>query len=318
MWSLRVSGIAIAVLTVGCTIQTVPGSPGYVSSATSALEVNVDRPGSDYRSFDLATPSPEQCRDTCMVEPQCVAFTYVNLGVQGPTARCWLKSAVPNATPNGCCVSGVKNAAPSASYQASASTAPAPEPPPPPPPAQPAPPPPPPAWTGTPPVRGQHGLEVNIDRPGSDYSSFDLQQANPHLCKQACAGDARCVAFTYVNPGVQGPSPRCWLKNAVPRSVPNGCCTSGVKGPHWGGGHAPPPPPGPGLEYNVDRPGWDISNFDLPQANPQLCRDACMRDGNCRAFTYVNPGVQGPNPRCWLKGGVPNANPNNCCVSGVK
>jgi len=133
--------------------------------------------------------------------------------------------------------------------------------------------------------------------------------------------DARCLAFTYVNPGVQGPNPRCWLKNAVPRAVPNGCCTSGVKGPHWRGAAAPPPPPAPpaaGLEVNIDRPGWDIQNFDLPAPQPDLCRDACMRDGRCRAFTYVNPGVQGPHPRCWLKGGVPNAVPNSCCVSGVK
>jgi hypothetical protein len=157
MRSLRVSGFVVAVFAAGCTIQTVPGgSPGYVSSASSVLELNIDRPGSDYRSFDLVTPSPEQCRDTCMVEPQCVAFTYVNPGVQGPSARCWLKSAVPNATPNNCCISGVKNAPPSASYHATTTVA-APPPPPPPPPAQAAPPP---AWTGTPPVRGSnHGLE---------------------------------------------------------------------------------------------------------------------------------------------------------------
>ena len=120
MRSLRVSGVALAALTVSCTIvQSDPGTPGYVSSGSAALEVNVDRPGSDYRSFDLGAPSPESCRDTCMVEPQCVAFTYVNPGVQGPSARCWLKSAVPNAQPNACCVSGVKNAPPAASYQAS-------------------------------------------------------------------------------------------------------------------------------------------------------------------------------------------------------
>jgi hypothetical protein len=129
------------------------------------------------------------------------------------------------------------------------------------------------------------------------------------------------MAFTYVNPGVQGPNARCWLKHAVPRSIPNACCTSGVKGPHWHGAAAPPPPPPVpigGYELNVDRPGWDIANFDLSQANPDLCRDACLRDGRCRAFTYVNPGVQGPSARCWLKGGVPNATPNNCCVSGVR
>lgn len=113
MSSLRVFIAAVALLTAGCTFQTLPASPGYVSSATAAMEVDVDRPGGEYRSFDLATPSPEQCRDTCLVEPQCAAFTYVSPGVQGPRARCWLKSVARNPTPNSCCISGVKHAAPS-------------------------------------------------------------------------------------------------------------------------------------------------------------------------------------------------------------
>jgi hypothetical protein len=319
MRSLRVTGAALAVLTASCTIvQTDPGSPGYVSSGSAALEVNVDRPGSDYRSFDLGTPRPEECRDTCMVEPQCVAFTYVNPGVQGPSARCWLKSAVPAATPNACCVSGVKSAPPSATAYAA--------PPPPPPPAAP---PPPTAWRATPPPppppppstlraeppRGEHhGMEHDVDRPGSDFANFDLPEARPHLCKEACMRDSRCLAFTYVNPGVQGPNARCWLKNSVPNPVANRCCTSGVKNAR--GGYEPQG--GSGFEMNIDRPGYDFANFDLPQANPALCRDACMNNGTCLAFTYVNPGVQGPNARCWLKNSVPPATQNACCVSGVK
>jgi hypothetical protein len=238
MRSLRVSGAALAVLAASCTlVQTEPGSPGYVSSGSAALEVNVDRPGSDYRSFDLVSPSPEQCRDTCMVEPQCLAFTYVSPGVQGPSAKCWLKSAVPPAQPNGCCVSGFKNAPPSAAE-------PPPPPPPPPPPSSPPPPtawratpppppppPPPPSSTlrATPPPAHNQGLEEGIDRPGSNFADFDLAEARPHLCRDACMRDGRCVAFTYVHPGVQGPRARCWLKNSLPRATPNRCCVSGVK-----------------------------------------------------------------------------------------
>ena len=44
-------------LTSSCTVGIQTG-PGYVSSGAAELEVNVDRPGSDYRSFDLLTPSP--------------------------------------------------------------------------------------------------------------------------------------------------------------------------------------------------------------------------------------------------------------------
>jgi 1-phosphatidylinositol phosphodiesterase len=303
-------GVALAALAGSCTIVQQPG-PGYVANGTSSLEVNVNRPGGDYRNFDLGSTRPEECRDTCMVEPQCVAFTYVNPGVQGPSARCWLKGSVPPPNADACCVSGVKNAPP-AGATADYSGAP------PPVAAEPAP-----VVAATPPSQGgfvgeppggHHGLEVNVDRPGSDIANFDLPQPHPHLCKEACMRDGRCVAFTYVNPGVQGPHPRCWLKNAVPNPVPNPCCTSGVR--HEGRG-APPGPPA-GLELNVDRPGYDFQNFDLSQPRPELCREACLREGQCRAFTYVNPGFQGPNARCWLKMSVPQATPSNCCISGVK
>lgn len=73
------------------------------------------------------------------------------------------------------------------------------------------------------------------------------------------------------------------------------------------------------VERNVDRPGRDYSAFFLPAANDQLCRDACSKDLNCTAYTYVNPGVQGPQARCWLKNGTPpNGSSNGCCTSGVK
>jgi len=72
------------------------------------------------------------------------------------------------------------------------------------------------------------------------------------------------------------------------------------------------------LENNIDRPGMDYSNFDLSSPNPTLCEQACNSDPNCQAFTYVKPGVQGPNARCWLKNPVPAATPSDCCVSGVK
>jgi hypothetical protein len=56
-------------------------------------------------------------------------------------------------------------------------------------------------------------FEQNIDRPGSDYSNTATNSA----------------CWTWVRPGVQTPSGRCWLKNAVPSSNSNGCCISGVK-----------------------------------------------------------------------------------------
>ena len=72
------------------------------------------------------------------------------------------------------------------------------------------------------------------------------------------------------------------------------------------------------LEYDIDRPGQDYKNFNLAEARPELCQAECSADSNCRAFTYVKPGVQAPSARCWLKSGVPPATRSSCCVSGFK
>jgi hypothetical protein len=74
----------------------------------------------------------------------------------------------------------------------------------------------------------------------------------------------------------------------------------------------------PAFEYNTDRPGSDYRNFELAAADPALCAAQCQREGQCRAWTYVIPGVQGANARCWLKHSVPNPVPNaRFAVSGV-
>jgi hypothetical protein len=72
-------------------------------------------------------------------------------------------------------------------------------------------------------------LEPGTDRMGRDYRGFGLDQPDPQLCRQACAGDSRCQAYTFVRAGVQGPQAMCYLKDAVPPARSDGCCTSGVK-----------------------------------------------------------------------------------------
>jgi hypothetical protein len=166
------------------------------------------------------------------------------------------------------------------------------------------------------------GFEVNVDRPGNDYRSFDLPAPQPDICRNSCFNEPACVAFTYVNPGVQGPNARCWLKNVVPPPAPNGCCVSGLK---YAGGPpppppvaAPPPPPHGTFERGFNRPGSDYRSFDMPAPDPEMCRRSCYNEPACLAFTYVEPGIQGPRARCWLKGNVPPASPDTCCISGVK
>ena len=71
--------------------------------------------------------------------------------------------------------------------------------------------------------------EFNVDRPGGDFTSFNQRSTDPRECEAACSGAAACRAWTYVRPGVQGPTARCWLKSVVPAPRVSACCTSGVK-----------------------------------------------------------------------------------------
>jgi hypothetical protein len=77
-------------------------------SATVSFEPDTDRGGSDLTRFDAIGDRMEICRDACAADSSCVAYTYVRPGLQGPRGACWLKSSVPEARPDGCCISGVK------------------------------------------------------------------------------------------------------------------------------------------------------------------------------------------------------------------
>jgi hypothetical protein len=92
-------------------IGLICGRPAANGTSTSTqAETDVDRPGNDYKHFDLEPTIAgfAPCKSGCESDASCKAWTWVKAGVQGPKARCWLKSAVPPAKPNGCCVSGVK------------------------------------------------------------------------------------------------------------------------------------------------------------------------------------------------------------------
>ena len=72
-----------------------------------AKELSIDRPGSDIRpGFD--SWSPDSCETDCRNEPACLAYTWVKAGMQGPTAKCWLKNTRPAKVSRTCCVSGVR------------------------------------------------------------------------------------------------------------------------------------------------------------------------------------------------------------------
>ncbi len=81
----------------------------------------------------------------------------------------------------------------------------------------------------------------------------------------------------------------------------------------------PPPPVSGGSEYNFDRPGMDFRSIDYSEATlVEMCKSACSSDANCKSYSFVRPGFQGPSAKCYLKSGVPNPVNNSCCVSGLK
>ncbi len=78
--------------------------------------------------------------------------------------------------------------------------------------------------------------ETFSDRPGNSYRKFVIARdveafVAVKQCEDACKKEAQCKAFTYVKPGIQGGDAVCYLKDTVPASVSDNCCTSGVVRP---------------------------------------------------------------------------------------
>jgi hypothetical protein len=79
------------------------------------------------------------------------------------------------------------------------------------------------------------------------------------------------------------------------------------------------PPPAEGrvftpMQVDTDLFGGDYQGFDV--SNADACERECKKDPRCKAWSYVRPGVQGPQARCYLKDRIPSPTPNTCCISG--
>jgi len=91
------------------------------------------------------------------------------------------------------------------------------------------------------------------------------------------------------------------------------------------GAEAPPPTRRPTLprsldiEYDVDRPGGTYKAYELaPDDGPEVCRDECLDDAGCKAWSYKKKEFSDyAGPICYRKDRVPARQLSECCHSGV-
>jgi hypothetical protein len=68
-----------------------------------------------------------------------------------------------------------------------------------------------------------------------------------------------------------------------------------------------------------DLPGSDIRSIQMPSSISDTageCRFQCASQCDCKAYSLVRPGVQGPNAVCWLKYAIPERVFNPAVRSG--
>ena len=256
-----------------------------LGTTRAGILVGIDLPGSTMRTITMSETDPAACQAACRAERQCAAWTYLEPSPGGAPARCALKAVVPSQVANACCTSGTERA-------------------------------PDPALNTPPEVSAAvAGAMRGIDLPGLNERSFIVSDPDPAVCQAACRADINCAAWTYTKAGIVGPNAACRLKHGVPAKVASPCCVSGIEkqapadnsvgsGGRWLTG--------------INLPGSDYYTFPLRSAEPGRCQRACRADQLCAAWTYVEPGLQGPRARCWLKSRVPPQVPRACCTSGIE
>ena len=153
--------------------------------------------------------------------------------------------------------------------------------------------------------------QVGFDRPGGDYTSFQVRNGDPAQCALGCEREARCRAWAFGYP-TGDLAATCWLKSQVPPRIEEPSSVSGVRG---AGVIAPKRG---SVEFSIDRGGGDYKSLELaPDPTGLSCKAACEADNRCRAWTYLRPGYGGSTASCFLKDKVKAPHHKPCCVSGV-
>jgi hypothetical protein len=173
-------------------------------------------PGKDVPGGDLLateSPSAQTCALYCSNDARCVAFAYVDGVATGARANCFLKNGLGSSRLDSHVTTGVKTGLSAVAIPACGSV--------------------------------RMTSERAVERPGGDYKKiemkpgdvfkFDIAPAIADADRQAtacallCNQQTRCVASTWVKPGVNGPNAMCYLKDSVGPFTSNASAFSSVK-----------------------------------------------------------------------------------------
>jgi len=139
--------------------------------------------------------------------------------------------------------------------------------------------------------------QAGIDFKGADYSSFGAR--GPEECRELCARDRRCAAYTYRLRDHQ-----CYLKSAVPRGREDRNAISGFKTGLLEGGRL-------SEEVGLDYRGGDYTSFIARELRE--CKRLCADQPQCRAYTFRLDSNE-----CFLKNLVGPLQRDRNTVTGVK
>lgn len=95
----RIAGIAFKEVQVDLQIARPIVATSTTVRSLGSMDRNVDRTGSDYRSFALRWPDAALCQQACNAEGQCQAWAAWTPTTAGQSGHCWLKNGVPAPRP---------------------------------------------------------------------------------------------------------------------------------------------------------------------------------------------------------------------------
>jgi hypothetical protein len=294
---------AAAPATPAATVASVLGAatPAALPAGTKIGDMMT---GFAFRGFILdfrkIKSDPAVCQAACQANQHCAVWTYTQPANEpDQIAGCSLKAVIPPFAADTCCTSAVERA-------------------------------PDPQFSQPPPIpAGMTGAVAGVALEGGTYSYFvGGTESTPDGCQAKCRSDGQCTAWDYLRPGIAGAEARCFLKNRAVNQVANPCCIAGFE-QHAAASPpaASPTTPAPAGTaaaaasaplLNTNLRGADYRGFDPSADNWSPCQSACKAEAQCLAWTYLRPGVQGPNAKCWLKNKIPQPTANSCCTSGIE